>query len=388
VWHSWGFLKCTYIDTREDGDRLHDGINGILTLQPLLPFEIALRETHATHHLRSPSPPKQLIFIMETQDDSAYPVYLGVWTNWSKGAVLGRTLTLSRSDGNLLIAFFAFFVGFVGNRLWRILCFALHSKLSSSKARDGVYHQRQAVLRNASTAIDGLVFSIQIIWAWRRVAGRPWRLAVNTVLLAVTCSAAAIAASGFSSRISGGTEVLVKSGKCGIHHRQVDPATTTYDSLNGNWTTLVSKLFVGAANYAQECYSTQRRTGMLGCSTFVQQSLPFTVDTEAPCPFEPSLCVTQDSNIRLEANLLDSNDHLGINSKPEDRIQLRRVLHCAPLVTQGYKSEGLSSHGSLSNVSTTRYHYGQKYIVGSNFSYEHETQAYVVDGDMSDYRLG
>lgn len=44
-------------------------------------------------------------------------VYLGIWTNWSKGAVMGATLTLDRAQGNLLIAFTAVFVGIVTDRL-------------------------------------------------------------------------------------------------------------------------------------------------------------------------------------------------------------------------------------------------------------------------------
>jgi hypothetical protein len=47
-----------------------------------------------------------------------YKVYTGYWVNWSYGTVYGPTLTLTRTDANLLIAFFAFFVAFVGTRLW------------------------------------------------------------------------------------------------------------------------------------------------------------------------------------------------------------------------------------------------------------------------------
>jgi hypothetical protein len=43
-------------------------------------------------------------------DSTSYPVYLGTWINWSRGPVFGATLTLTRNDANLLIAFVAFFV--------------------------------------------------------------------------------------------------------------------------------------------------------------------------------------------------------------------------------------------------------------------------------------
>lgn len=51
-----------------------------------------------------------------------YSVHLGTWINWSRGRVMGATLTLDRRDGNLLIAFTAVFVGIVTERLWRIAC--------------------------------------------------------------------------------------------------------------------------------------------------------------------------------------------------------------------------------------------------------------------------
>lgn len=51
-----------------------------------------------------------------------YPVFLGVWTNWSLGGrVTGSTITLTHRNGALLIAFIALFVTFSGSRLWRIL---------------------------------------------------------------------------------------------------------------------------------------------------------------------------------------------------------------------------------------------------------------------------
>lgn len=37
-------------------------------------------------------------------------VYLGVWTKWSRGSVLGPMLTLNREHGNYVIALTAFFL--------------------------------------------------------------------------------------------------------------------------------------------------------------------------------------------------------------------------------------------------------------------------------------
>jgi hypothetical protein len=43
-----------------------------------------------------------------------YQVHTGFWTNWSRGTVYGPTLTLSRSDADIFIAFIAFFVAWGG----------------------------------------------------------------------------------------------------------------------------------------------------------------------------------------------------------------------------------------------------------------------------------
>lgn len=42
---------------------------------------------------------------VSTTPEEQYPVHLGIWTNWSRGGVMGSTLTLTQPDANLLIAF-------------------------------------------------------------------------------------------------------------------------------------------------------------------------------------------------------------------------------------------------------------------------------------------
>ena len=311
-----------------------------------------------------------------------YPVYLGVWTNWSRGPALGLTLTMTRDNADLLIAFVAFYVAFVGGRIWRIFCFACHSIVSSrsNQPRDGTYHQHQVIMRNSPSATNAVVTLVQVLWAWRSTKGRPTGIPVITMLLAALLSLAFVVASGFSSRIStlAGDEVLIAGSRCGyLQERKSD-----FDGFIGVYSPHISKLFLNAANYAQECYG-ESHSGLLGCNTFVTQALPFTVDTNAPCPFAPGLCRTNTSNIRLDTGLLDSNDHIGLNAKPEDRVLWRRVLHCAPLVTEGYKTrqdQSFDLNGRRVSKPMVRYHYGKSAALGEesaeDFTYEYvdETQ--------------
>lgn len=73
-----------------------------------------------------------------------YGVYLGTWTNWSRGGrILGPTLTLEPRYGLLLLSFTATFVGFVASRFWRIITLILHRVYSTPEPRDALHHQRQ-----------------------------------------------------------------------------------------------------------------------------------------------------------------------------------------------------------------------------------------------------
>lgn len=159
---------------------------------------------------------------------SEYEVYLGQWINWSRGRVLGATLTMTRTSGNLLIAFMAFFVAIVAARFWRILCLVLHFRLSSDQPGDALYHQRQAVLRNASNPEEGFWTFFDLVLAWRKGARRPfWRL-VPPLLLAAACVVAFTLAGGFSSSIQLsderlGSEVLLTGNNNNLATHSVAP---------------------------------------------------------------------------------------------------------------------------------------------------------------------
>jgi hypothetical protein len=91
-------------------------------------------------------------------------VYLGAWINWKRGRVLGATITMSQGNASLLIAFIALFVSFVGTRFFRLACFIAHRLYSKRSAQDGIYHQRQAILRNSDNAI-GAIWSLgEVFW--------------------------------------------------------------------------------------------------------------------------------------------------------------------------------------------------------------------------------
>ncbi|KAI0151628.1 hypothetical protein GGR57DRAFT_513942 [Xylariaceae sp. FL1272] len=282
-------------------------------------------------------------------DGDQYPVYLGLWTNWSRGRVLGLTLTLTRQDANLLVAFTAFFVAFIGTRFWRVACFAFHQFYAAATPQTAVYHQRQAILRNSSTPESGMRQLLWLSWSNRDRLDRFAPLPMATV--GFLCVVTFIAAGGLSSQISTavGNEVLIQSLNCGVvvlnNVQQSD--TESFFKLAPT----KSETIDNAANYAQQCYS-NLTGGNLDCGRFLTKKLTSSVDTNASCPFDDKICRSTSNNLRIDSGYISTDEHLGINSR--DRFFVREILHCAPLTTTGYTSQQITSIGNL-----TLYHYGK-----------------------------
>jgi hypothetical protein len=292
-------------------------------------------------------------------------VYLGVWINWSKGRVFGSTLTITQRNGALLVAFLALFVTFVGSRLWRIACFAIYHAISTTGPQDGIYHQRQAILKNADNATAGLISWYQLLGAWRKVGNRPYKRLLPVTLLTIVLAIGFMAASLLSSRVASamGQEVLVR-GTCGVnilgHYiagQDKNPAVETSPDFFTVLLPFLAQRLVSFSNYALGCYSKQGK--MQGCNTFVKSQLRFTSNRSASCPFQEDMCRLANGNILLDTGYLNSHSDLGMNARPEERFLYRRTTHCAPLVSENY-----TSSANFSNVGVptpyTQYLYGAK----------------------------
>ncbi|KAI1357338.1 hypothetical protein F5Y08DRAFT_352669 [Xylaria arbuscula] len=280
-----------------------------------------------------------------------YPVRVGVWTNWSRGQIMGSTLTLGRRDADLLIAFIGFLIAFFATRAWRILCFTFHRYYSTSLPQDAIYHQRQAILRNSSSPEDGINMLLRLLWESRQSKGplRP----LSTAAVATCCLAAFTVAGGFSSRISTavGTEVLIKSNNCGYSR-----LASIFDDPERHFAGLpyLAGQINNAANYALQCYSSNNSAG-LDCNRYIRNHIAGTRDLKAACPFSTGICRNASLNIRLDSGYIDSHEDLGVNSPVDKRILWRNVLQCGPLVTGGFTSE---RHSVDQNENFTLYHYG------------------------------
>ncbi|KAF3005233.1 hypothetical protein E8E14_003097 [Neopestalotiopsis sp. 37M] len=326
---------------------------------------------------------------ISTDDGSLpYNIRLGVWTNWSRGSIMGLTLTLTRKDASLLIAFTAFFISFVGSRFWKIVCFLCHRYFSSplTAPEDALHHQRQVILRNSSAAESGLWTLIQVMWAWRRQVSRSTLRLLPICLMALFCFVSFVLAGVFSANISSsaGDEVLIDGTDCSIFYQGDN---TDVDDAS-NWSVFKSQVVNNAHNYAQQCYTVDSATSGSACNSYVESRLQISQDTGAHCPFASDICRDNSSNLILDSGYIDSHNHLGLNSPPDERILSRQVLHCAPIETAGYATSFVDG-----NDSYTRYNYGPNTRETGDYTYQVsdlETQYMRSNASLAgvDYRLG
>lgn len=297
----------------------------------------------------------------------SYHVHLGFWTNWSYGKIEGATLTLTRRNGGLLIAFIAIFIGAAGKSFWRIACFILHRMLSSSRPQDGIYHQLQAILRNSDTAQDAAWSLSQVIWAWKVPARfrKPFPRLFAIIFLAILISVSFGVAGVFSSHITTDTanEVLLKGDNCGPLKGNDVQDWEGYVNL---FEPLQWKRVTSYNNYALQCYNGNISQGDEDCNPYIQSKLKTTVLRNASCPFKSEMCKSQTDNLWIDTGYMDSHGDLGLNSPKENRFQMRIIHHCAPLVTEGFSEPYVAND---TDIMTMRYYYG---AINSRANYTQE----------------
>ncbi len=287
---------------------------------------------------------------MSTDSATAFDVHLGAWTDWSRGPVFGATLTLTRQNGSLLIAFLAFFIAIVGTRFWRLVCLALHYIYSNRDNRDGVHHQRQVFLRNAPNPESALWTLADMGFTWRDNAKKVWARLFPIFALAIVCIVGFALAGGFSSRLATKSEVLLSGANCGFVGND-EGMNSFFDTVGP----MVTGAFMAAENYARQCY-TSSPVGTVSCGTYIKRQLPpALVDTNASCPFDSKICKRISGNLFIDTGFLDSHYDFGRNTPPNQRIQYRRTVHCAPLATEGYRFQIFDD---IQNQSYTTFYYG------------------------------
>lgn len=310
-------------------------------------------------------------------------IFTGTWVDWSRGAVLGSTITLSSRWASVLTAFLALFVTVVGSCLWRILSFTIHQFSSTPEAKDGLHHQHQLIFRNTSSPAEATKSFAETAWHWRRAGRKPWSrslpLALLALLFMIVFSAASIL-TGLVTRAAG-SQRLIKSDSCGFWaldaSADVNDRTIAMQNKDLNDTIL-------AASYARQCYGQATGLNNLRCSIFTKPAINYTT-AEVDCPFaDPSICSAPKA-FRLDSGIIDSHHDLGINTRTSGRVGFRHVTTCSPLkVTAEYvsvvNSTGLDGLG-VAGDRIREYQYGTYPAagLGSNVTYMYNQHAF-IDG--------
>ncbi|KAI1737085.1 hypothetical protein F4680DRAFT_468324 [Xylaria scruposa] len=275
--------------------------------------------------------------------------YQGVWTNWSNGPALGLTVTTTKAYGNLIIASMTIFVAFVANRLWNIICIALHRVYSTTEPRDTLHHQRQVILRNASSPGSGLSAFFCLLLAWRGTTIRRHLRLWPMIILASACLLGFMLSGSIFSAISivSGNDVL---RRCLGSGNGTQMETYSYEYLPDKVGDL-PELVHDASVYAHCCYNNTDSPCYMSCTSFFARHLP-TNETvnRAECPFQGQICSSTNANLRLDTGYIDSNDHIGLNAPADERFAWRYVLHCAPLKTKNYTSHNFQPIAELDRV--------------------------------------
>lgn len=271
--------------------------------------------------------------------------------NWAKGKVNGATLTTTKQDGNILIAFLALFVAAAGKSFWRISCLALHRYHSSRQPEDTLFHQRQVVLRNAETPEFALWNFIIMLKTWRNRASRPYKRLILYILFTIAIFAAYNAASLFSSQVTADTasEVLLTGKDCRAPWKPDDMSGTEFRQSYDVWG---FRQNTAVLNYAQKCYMNLDNED--DCRHYVKPKVDMQVTRNASCPFDDKMCKT--GSVIVDTGMLNSNTHLGINMPDESQFSIRTVSQCAPIISESYTS--VVNQTKYPDVPLLRFHYG------------------------------
>ncbi|ETI28036.1 hypothetical protein G647_00485 [Cladophialophora carrionii CBS 160.54] len=310
-------------------------------------------------------------------------IYTGPWVDWSRGIIVGSTITLSARSASLLTAFLALFVTIVGSCLWRVLSFLSHQCSASPNAKDGIYHQHQLVFRNTGSPFEATKSFTEIAWYWRKSGRRPWTRSLPLALFALVFLLAFGAASILTSLVTraAGAQRLIVSDDCG--YWSFDPSATLeqrtlamqYKDLND---TLV------AAEYTRQCYDQNTSlNNKLRCGMYTTQSIPWSSGGTI-CPFDPSICAVPQAH-KMDTGLIDSHYDLGINAPHSGRVGFRKVTTCSPLSVKGDFVSVITSTGDdglgVQGDRIRKYHYGA-YLgaaVDTNTTYLYNQHAF-IDG--------
>lgn len=312
---------------------------------------------------------------------AGFSIYIGAWINWSRGPILGATITLTQRNGSLLTAFLGIFVTIAGGACWRILSFALHQYRAGHDSKNVLHHQQQVILRNSDSSTVTAWQMIRLAWQQRTAEKKHVLTNLAFVMLALSNTLLFAVAGVFSSAVvrAAGSETLISSSRC------VYPNYHIWDKPDQNiaFITKLANDTRTAIMYARACYDDA--SNELQCGRFPQPRLTSTSEMNVSCPFQNQICLQGSSAaFQIRSGWIDTNNDLGINSKASDRLQYRKMTTCSVLHTEDYYDILNTTDSSGNSLRLVYYYYGHAALENYTFQYNpHDTlsarQGYILE---------
>lgn len=229
-----------------------------------------------------------------------------------------------------------------------MIAFVIHQVNSSSKPQVGSYHQLQLILRNTESVHSFIRHLSRVAWTHRHGESRIYRKSVVLFSFASLYALVFALGGGFSSGIiiARDRSVLTIDRHCGWLQEPtyLNPPEPTLDNLYSipreqiyKYVNVVTVMLRNAlrrsASHSRSCYGHfgEKSTA---CNNFVQPTLPYTIDRDVKCPFDEKAC--NGNAISLDTGRLRSDVHLGVNTRSEDALSVRKILTCVPLAGEKY----------------------------------------------------
>ena len=302
---------------------------------------------------------------MSTALDASDYIYQGCWINWSKGRLLGSTITLTSTNSTLLTNILAVFVTIAGGQFWTILRFALHQLRASQdtdRQSNTFYHKEQVVLRNTTSSLNAAQLLLKLRWESRRNV-RSASHNIPLVVIAVLSAAFFFVAAAFSNTLTNaGPQVLSRSPFCGFWNQTyLDIAQDGIDAAMGSVQNMALANEANAKRnqntelslqYAQGCYLGQS-TESSNCDTFQSSALAVTMTNESSCHFSAEVCRSGVDTVVFDTGLINTHTDLGINAAPSDRLSFRRVTNCTVLDNANLTTGWINQSATLENGQPT-----------------------------------
>lgn len=262
--------------------------------------------------------------------------YVGFWHNQ---ATSNWVLTVDSRTGTILSTFLILFLSFIGSRIWVIVKWALHvigtfqrnkRRQSQRKSGDEIDRKGQLILRNGEN-VQSVLWMLALLWSTRhtRMLGHyPTMSTLVGIIVFVAWTSVTFFIPLALKEIS--NEVLLLPQKCGFLN-----VVEIEDQIAAS--AAIAPMLAEAVTHQELCYENKELDSSnslesLSCGSFSVERIPFIV-TNAKCPFpDPDICISTNSTpIKIDTGYINSNTHLGLNTAPEDSVEIRLVRTCSPL---------------------------------------------------------